>query len=123
METSPSAVPAKRSAQGEGREDEEKEEEEEEAAGSSAKRMRREENHMTGEGFSNHALTCVSTLIMPCHSLTSSWSTLTVLGVHLLDRFMCVFRRLVWWCVHQNVVSKWSTSHCRCITEWNWVRD
>ena len=55
MGTSPSAVPAKRSAQGEGREDEEKEEdEEEEAAGSSAKRRRRrEESHMTGEGFSS----------------------------------------------------------------------
>ena len=52
MGTSPSAVPAKRSAEGEGTEWE-GEEEEEEATGSTAKRMRREESHMTGEGFSN----------------------------------------------------------------------
>ena len=57
MGTSPSAVPAKRSAQGEGREDKVKEEaEEEEAAGSSAKRKKREESHMTGEGFSKQQL-------------------------------------------------------------------
>ena len=55
MGTSPSAVPAKRSAQREGREDEVKEEDEEEVAGSSAKR-RREESHMTGEGFSKQQL-------------------------------------------------------------------
>ena len=53
MGTSPSAVPAKRSAQGEGSEYEEKEVDEEESAGSSAKRRRREDRHMTGEGFSN----------------------------------------------------------------------
>ena len=47
--TSSSAVPAKRSAHGEGRG---WEEQEEEAAGSSAKRRKREESHMTGEGFS-----------------------------------------------------------------------
>ena len=29
------------------------------------------------------------------HSLTSSWSTLTVLGVHLLDRFMCAQKACV----------------------------
>ena len=43
--------------------------------------------------------------------------------LQLLDRFMCVLRRLVWWRVHQNVVSKWSTCHFRCITEWDWDRD
>ena len=53
MGTSPSAVPVKRSAQGEDREEEEEEEEEEEAAGSSAKRRKREGSHMTGEGCSN----------------------------------------------------------------------
>ena len=52
MGTSPSAVLAKRSAQGEGRGGEK---EEEEAAGSSAKR-RREESHMTGKGFSKQQL-------------------------------------------------------------------
>ena len=52
MGTSPSAVPAKRSAQGEGR----GWEEEEEATGSTAKRMRREGSHMTSEGFSKHQL-------------------------------------------------------------------
>ena len=88
MGTSPSAVPAKRSAQVEGMEWEG----EEEATGSTAKRRRREESHMTGECFST---ACVSTLIMSCHSLTSSWSTRIVLGAHLLDRFMCV-QRLVW---------------------------
>ena len=96
MGTFPSAVPAKRSAQGEGSEDEEKVEDEEEAAGSSAKRIRREESHMTGECFSKQQLVSPHVRIMLCHSLTSSWSTLTVLGVHLLDRFMCVLRRLVW---------------------------
>ena len=56
MGTSPSAVPAKRSAQEEGREDKVKEEDEEKAAGSSAKRKKREESHMTGEGFSKQQL-------------------------------------------------------------------
>ena len=96
MRTSSSAVLAKRSAQKECREGEE-EEEEEEAAGSSAKRRRREESHMTGEGFSKQQLVSPHVRIMLCHSLTSSWSTLTVLRVHLLDRFMCVLRRLEWW--------------------------
>ena len=50
--TSPSAVPAKRSAQGEDREDKVKEE----AAGSSAKRKKREKGQMAGEGFSKHQL-------------------------------------------------------------------
>ena len=54
MGTSPSAVPAKRSAQGEGTEWEG--EEEEEATGSTSKRMRREDSHMTGEGFSKQQL-------------------------------------------------------------------
>ena len=94
MGTSSSAVLAKRSAQGEhsGDEEEGEEEEEEEAAGSSAKRRRREESHMTGEGFSKHQLVSPHVRIMSCHSLTSSWSTLTMLGVHLVDRFMCVRR-------------------------------
>ena len=52
--TSPSTVPAKRSAQGEGREQEEEEEEEEEkegdTTGSTAKRRKRETSHMTGKG-------------------------------------------------------------------------
>ena len=59
MGTSPSAVPAKRSAQGEHREREDKEEEEEEeeeAVGSSPKRKKREGSHMTSEGFSKHQL-------------------------------------------------------------------
>ena len=68
MGTSSSAVPAKRSAQGERREDAEKEEEEEEAAGSSAKRMRWKESHMTGEGFSKQQL--VSPRIL-CHATRS----------------------------------------------------
>ena len=64
MGTSYSAVPAKRSAQGEGR----GWEEEEEAAGSSAKRRRREESHMTGEGFSKQQLVSPHVL---CHATRS----------------------------------------------------
>ena len=64
MGTSPSAVPAKRSAQKECREGEE-EEEEEEAAGSSAKRRKREESHMTGEGFSSNL--CLSYVMLLAH--------------------------------------------------------
>ena len=66
MGTSPSAVPAKRLAQGEGRGGEEEEEEEEEVAGSSAKRRKREESHMTGKGFRKQQL--VSLL---CHATCS----------------------------------------------------
>ena len=88
MGTSPSAVPAKRSAQGECRGGEE---EEEEAAGSNAKR-RREESHMTGEGFSKQQL--VSLL---CHATRSPHH-----GLHELCSECtywigsCVLRRLVW---------------------------
>ena len=49
MRTSPSAVPAKRSAQGERRGGEEEEEEVEEAAGSSAKRRKRQGSHENGK--------------------------------------------------------------------------
>ena len=67
MGTSSSAVPAKRSAQGEGRGGEE-EEDEEEVARSSAKRRRREESHMTGEGFSKQQLVSPHVL---CHATRS----------------------------------------------------
>ena len=68
MRTSPGAVPAKRSAQGEGRGwEEEVEEVEDEAAGSSAKR-RREESHMTGKGFSKQQLVSPHVL---CHATRS----------------------------------------------------
>ena len=59
MGTSPSAVPAKRSAQQEDREEEE-EEEEEDPAGSSAKRRRMGRSHVTGEGFSNWQETLIT---------------------------------------------------------------
>ena len=55
MGTSPGAVPAKRSAQGEGREEEE---EEEEAAGSSTKRRKREGSHTSGEGSAISVTSC-----------------------------------------------------------------
>ena len=48
--TSPSTVPVKRSAQGEGGEGEEEEEKEGDTAGSTAKRRKRETSHMTGKG-------------------------------------------------------------------------
>ena len=35
--------------------------------------------------------------MMSCHLLTSPWPTLTTLRVHLLDRFLCVLRKLAWW--------------------------
>ena len=88
MSTSPSAVSAKRSAQGEDREkeEEEKEEEERDSARSSAKRRRREETDVTGEGFSNQeSIPVYFTHMVSCHSLDRlimaytdyAWSTLT----------------------------------------------
>ena len=66
MGTSPSAVPVKRSAQGEGR----KEEEEEKAAGSSAKR-RKWEGRVAASSNMGHLL--FTLCMMSQHSLTSSW--------------------------------------------------